>query len=114
MLESNRHVLDLYWRKLLCINEEDARIYGDFNSIEARQINIQLKKCRGSGCKTDEQIKEFFSGKYLMLLVNEARFVTDGYNDDRVDEQSRVIWQRVNTYQPTTQSMTIQQTDLVL
>ena len=40
IIESNRHVLDLYWRKMVCINAEDARIYGDFNSIEARQINI--------------------------------------------------------------------------
>ena len=28
--------VEAYWRKMLCINKEDARVYGDFNSVYAR------------------------------------------------------------------------------
>ena len=51
-------------------------IYGDFQSEKARQFNIQLVMCTGRPgyCKSEEQIKDYFRGKFLVLLYNEVRF----------------------------------------
>ena len=69
--KEHRDWLELYYQKLLCLNKEDLWIHGDFNSANARQINVQLRKCRGRpDCKSDEQILEYFSGKYLLILHN--------------------------------------------
>ena len=112
--EHNVDTLEAYWRKMLCINQQDARIYGDFNSANARQLNVQLKRCQGPGCKTEEQITEFFKKKYILLLVNEARFVTDRYGEERVAKESRLVWLRINTFVPLTERYSISQTELAL
>lgn len=33
---SSEWYVDFYWKKFLCIQPEEMRIYGDFNSFEAR------------------------------------------------------------------------------
>ena len=58
---------------MLCVEEDDLFIYGDFSSLAARQINIQLHRCRGglqNGCKSEAEITQFFKRKYLLLLTN--------------------------------------------
>ena len=60
-------------KKLLCLNKEDIYVYGDFNSYNARQLNIQLVKCKGgekAGCKSDKSILEFFRNKFLVIYSN--------------------------------------------
>ena len=46
-------------------------IQGNYNSMKARMITIELKKCNeflSGGCKSDAEIMEFFRGKYLLIL----------------------------------------------
>ena len=51
------------------------RINGDFNSAEARLLDIKLVKCHGhSYCKSDEEITNFLKDKFLLLLYNKIRF----------------------------------------
>ena len=46
-------------------------INGDFDSDTARQINIQLLKCTDRpDCKSEEEILDYFKGKYLLILNN--------------------------------------------
>ena len=35
----------LYRKKFLCIDKEEMRLYGDYNSLAARTMRIQLMKC---------------------------------------------------------------------
>ena len=92
--------MDFYWKKMLCINKEDARIFGSFDSEAARQLNIQLKRCEGEGCASDEEIEKEFRNKYIIVLVNESRFVTDGFGTERLKTESRLIWLSINSYFP--------------
>lgn len=62
---------------MLCVDEKDMAINGDQNSDKARLLTVQLKRCSGDGCKTEKEIQEYFREKWIVLLVNEARFVTD-------------------------------------
>ena len=112
--ESSRYTVDFYWQKFLCIDPEDLRVSGDYNSETARQVNIQLKKCNGTGCKTDDQIKEYFRNKFMLMLVNEGHFVTDGFGEQRVKQEARVQWLRINSYAPQTIPMQIMQSELQL
>ena len=59
-----------YWRKFICINEKDRFIYGNFDSVEARLLNVQLKRCEGAGCKSPDEITEFFRNKFVLMLSN--------------------------------------------
>ena len=50
----------LYQKKFLCLKRDDLEIYGNFNTNKARQLNVQLIKCKGgvlAGCKSDEEIE---------------------------------------------------------
>ena len=80
----NTDLVNTYQKKFTCIDEEDAFIFGDYNSVSANLINIQLVKCNnvtqpGVECKSDEEILNFFRGKYILLLYNENRFNSQFY-----------------------------------
>ena len=73
-------------------------IFGDFTTNKARQLNIQLTKCRGRpDCKTDREIAAFFRGKYIMLLANSVRFMAEGFGPDAIVKESRLLWLTINT-----------------
>ena len=38
----NEFVLETYQKKFQCVDSEDMQIYGDFNSPEARLMEVQL------------------------------------------------------------------------
>ena len=67
-------------------------IYGDFSAQKARQLNIQLRRCRGhSYCESDANINEFFKSKYLLILMNQVRFNSKEYDDEVTVEESRML-----------------------
>ena len=72
--DSSKWFVNTYQKKFLCLNTEDLYIYGDFNTGKTRQLNIQLKKCQGVGCKTDAEITAFFMNKFILLHANQVRF----------------------------------------
>ena len=46
--------------------------------------------------------------------MNQARFVSNGYGEERVQFESRLHWIRINTYAPQTNPFQVFQTELVL
>jgi hypothetical protein len=57
VVKNNKLDRDTYNKKLLCIDPQDMRINGDFNSDEARMLQISLIKCHGHDyCKSEEEI----------------------------------------------------------
>ena len=68
--ENSRDHVNLFQKKFICFSKEDMRIQGDYNTEKTRQLNIQLKKCRGTGCKNDTEITQYFRNKFIMLIYN--------------------------------------------
>ena len=69
--------VNLYKKKFRCIDGEDMHVSGDYNSEQASLLLIKLNRCDRSGaieCKDEEEILEFFSDKFLILLINERLF----------------------------------------
>lgn len=47
------------------------KIWGDYNSEKAMQLAVKFHICEGfEYCKTKEEILEWVSGKYIVLLYN--------------------------------------------
>ena len=98
--ETGAPFIDIYQKKLLCLDPSELYVYGDYYSVNARQMNIQLLKCEGgeaNGCKDDDEIKEFFRNKFIFLVYNEIRFDSDKYGAQSLVPETRVAWLRINT-----------------
>ena len=66
--------LNNYRKKFKCIDEEDMKIWGDFNSAKAMQLQIKFQMCVGTGCKSEQEIKKWLRDKYIVVIYNERRF----------------------------------------
>ena len=90
--------LKFYHKKMLCVDQEEMRIYGDFSSQEARLIDLQLVKCHDKDyCKSDEYIQEFMKDKYFLLLSNRIRFDSEQYRTNAFVSESVFEWITINT-----------------
>ena len=65
-----------------CIDaEKEVSVRGSYDTEEGRIIKVLLEKCdsdtvRGDlECKSEQEIEEYFSDKYFLLLSNQVRFV---------------------------------------
>ena len=111
--ETNRNWLDLYHRKLQCLNREDLWLHGDFDSVNARAINVQLRKCHGRpDCKNESEILQFFREKYIIILQNSIRFDARYFGQEAIIPESRFKWLRVNTQSKLTYPYKIRTTRL--
>ena len=56
----------------MCIKPEDAYIYGNYDSYSGRMLRFALEKCTDTdkNCKSEQEIIDFISSKYLILLSN--------------------------------------------
>ena len=61
-------------------------------------IRIKLMRCFDKYyCKTNQEITDFFTGKYLMLLNNQIRFDENFYGQDAIIHESVVHWIPIST-----------------
>lgn len=90
-------IVSFYQKKFLCLEPDDLFIYGDYNTAEARQFNVQLKRCRGEGCATDEETTAFFRNKFILLIFNQVRFDSTLYGYNSIIPETRSIWLPINT-----------------
>ena len=66
-----RKEVEIYSRKFKCIDPRDTVIWGDYNSEQAMQIAIKFRMCEGeSHCRSRDEIRDWLSGKYIVLLYN--------------------------------------------
>ena len=77
-------------------------IYGDFESIKARLMNVQLIKCNNDtrvekDCLPEVDIRKFLRDKWLIFFNNQIRFDSQNYNEDSILGESRMTWIPVNT-----------------
>ena len=80
--DSNLVHVSNYQKKFHCIDREEMRLYGDFNSAKARILNFQLVRCHDGGyfakngvtCKSEPETTEFLRNKFFTILYNQKRF----------------------------------------
>ena len=107
--------LNSYQKKFLCTKKEDLYIFGDFDSAQARLININLKRCRGHDyCASEEEIDAFLMNKFLLIYHNQVRFEPRKYGDEAIVPESIIHWIIVNTQSRTTIPYKITTTKLLL
>ena len=69
--ETSTAYVNLYKKKFVCLNKEDLKIYGTFNSKKAQLLRASLIRCSGKDfCKSEEEINEYMKDKYLLVLTN--------------------------------------------
>ena len=60
-----------YRNKFKCIDEDNLVIWGNYNSGMAMQLAVKFHMCSGHEyCKTKDEIRDWLSGKYIVLLFN--------------------------------------------
>ena len=72
-------------RKFKCIMPVDTMIWGDYNSEPAMQISIKFRMCEGKDiCRSRDEIREWLSGKYILILYNQIVFRPDEFGDSSI------------------------------
>ena len=113
--EKSVEVIKLYKKKLLCIDKEESTLFGDYNSLAARTITVQLKKCHGKVyCKSDEEINKFIRDKYLLMLNNQIRLDSSKYGAESIIMESRITWFRISTMARLEYPYRVQRTEILL
>ena len=63
--------VNTYRKKFKCIDAEHQRIWGEYDSAMAMQLAVKFHMCKGhSYCKSEREIRDYLSGKYIVLLYN--------------------------------------------
>ena len=90
--------LDFYQKKLLCTDQSDMMIRGDYNSQTAQILVIEFNRCHNKTsadsvvCKSEQEINEFIKGKYLTILSNEIRFNSEQPGIASIIKESAMTW----------------------
>ena len=98
MHKNSKPEVETYWKKLQCIDaDEDVQLNGDYNSYKARVLKIAFEKCDREKnpigfCATEEEITDFLKRKFIMIIQNQFRFQTSEYDEDRIVQESKLVW----------------------
>ena len=80
----------------MCVNEP-YELYGNFNSKGASNLMVVFERCDPGQriCKSDEEINEWMSFKYLVVIDNEQKFdlmSISEFEKQRISVNSNIIW----------------------
>ena len=60
-------------------NTDDVKLWGNYDSTTARNIMVVFERCNATtnkdGCKSEQEIDDWMSFKYILTYVNEKKFV---------------------------------------
>ncbi len=81
MSEDVKKQVTSYRDYFLCMNSEDTRVNGEYDSFAGRMIYVRLNyNCKIEGkCSDEEKSKQLFKGGYMFLLANRIRFDNKKY-----------------------------------
>ena len=68
-------------------------VYGRYGVPFGKIINVDIWQCEESEevqCKTEEEIKKWLSGKYIILLYNQIVFDQENYFSDARKKEARI------------------------
>ena len=82
---------------MLCTDETDLMIRGDYNSNTAQMLLITFNRCHDrTDCKPSHVIDEFIRGKYLVVMSNSVRFDSELIAQNAVVKESVLTWYPVS------------------
>ena len=72
--------IKIYGPKMKCLeNTDDVKLWGNYDSTTARNIMVVFERCNATtnkdGCKSEQEIDDWMSFKYILTYVNEKKFV---------------------------------------
>lgn len=85
----------------ICADSKDLFIQGNQNTASGSELYIDIVKCtprEGLECKSDEEIKEYFSFFSINLLKNQVRFDQQFYGEESIIQESRIDWHNVGNW----------------
>ena len=104
-----------------CIDaQEEVSVRGSYDTEEGRIIKVLLEKCDQYSvrddleCKSEEEIEEYFSDKYFLLLSNQVRFESEEFSNDKIVKESLIKKIKINTQMRYTQAYRVSTTQLEL
>ena len=63
-------------------------------------IKFDLTRCdkeNEGNCKTDKEIKEYFKGSYIIVLMNKIRFDSSKFGEESIVRESIIHWLPIST-----------------
>ena len=66
-------------------------------SSEHKMFFVGLTRCRGDGCKTDDEIDLFLEKKALFIAYNQQTYNPDLYGDETISNTLQLQYIAINT-----------------
>ena len=74
--------VEIFGHRLKCL-EEDISMFGHYDSSATQNLMVAFMSCdpkSRNDCKSEDEISEWLSNKYIITLVNEKRFLHHIFN----------------------------------
>ena len=85
--------VETYSKKFKCIDSKSQVIWGDYNSAKAMQLAVKFHMCSGHDyCKSKDEIRDWISGMYIVLLYNQVRFDSEEVWENSKIKESRILY----------------------
>lgn len=92
----------------MCVDQSELRLAGEYSSDEGSFVKVSLNACVGQAhCKSDQEIKDYLRGSYMLLLTNQMRFDSTRFGPDAIVRESRISWNRFSVITPQDQPFII-------
>ena len=90
----------IYLDKLLCMaDQNDLSIRGNYDTSSGESLMVVFDRCDsekrakfGLKCKSDTEIDEWLRFKYIIVRENSRQFVQHKFQNERLDDSSRITW----------------------
>ena len=82
---------------------DHIEVQGDYNSPRTRSFVLLFERCdnttyTGPGtCKSDDYITNWLRRKFVFMVVNQKRFSTLDYKENKVTTETRSVWYPINS-----------------
>ena len=96
-----RKDLEKYYKKLNCLDQDKVEVQGDYNTPSTRQFTLLFQRCDNStfdnACKSEEEITRWMMRKFIIVYMNNERFSTRDYSENRVLKETTILWHPLNS-----------------
>ena len=91
--------LKAYKKKYMCPDDQLIGTRGNFDSDSGKTLFVSLEKCHDRpDCKPENEIVEFFRGKYLVLLLNHIYFDVGQLKENSIVAESFTYWIPIGSF----------------
>ena len=88
-----------YGPKLKCMNVDKLELLGNYDTAEAKTLMVAFVKCDSklrNDCKTEEEIHEWLTFRYIIRLQNTKRFLSNEFGVLKTEASSKIKWEAIS------------------